>query len=537
MNEARVLALAVLLAACGVGDTIVLGAAEVVGGAGGGAAGAGGSGGQGGTPGADMDATVPPAIEDAALDAEPAPDSTAPDACVASDPLAPILRCTREPRGTSLALSQRFVWPAAGSQPVDLVIEQIPLVANFTDDNADGRVDVCDVPDVLVRAFDEAGTCELYLLSGANGALHRRFATPVAGVVTPAVADLDRDGTVEVITLSPEGQLLILDERGEIELSGETSPLWERTSTSCIAMGVAELDGDDEPEILAGHDVFNLDGTLRFSYASSTDDLLQLEAVCIAALAADVNGDGAQDVVFPSGLVQDSGGDVIVLAAQPGSIRVADVLLGSPAEIVIADSSSLTLLQDGAVVSLFPSVCMSPVVGAGDLDGDGVVDLAFGSCGVSASRLEGETLLSMWQSSVSPSTGLVSAFDLLGDGTAEVVHLSSEGLYVLEGSSGNLRELRADVRTGSTAFGGPVIADVDNDGSADILTIAEGDDGYRLVALGSPAKAFAPVRRIYNQYANQVTHVDENGQIVARPQAFQLSHQNAQIEGDHLCLP
>jgi hypothetical protein len=82
-----------------------------------------------------------------------------------------------------------------------------------------------------------------------------------------------------------------------------------------------------------------------------------------------------------------------------------------------------------------------------------------------------------------------------------------------------------------------VIADVNNDGSADVLVIAETDDGVQLVALGSPAKGFAPVRRIYNQYANQVTHIDENAQLVSHAQSFSLSHQTAQIEGDHLCIP
>lgn len=74
-----------------------------------------------------------------------------------------------------------------------------PLVGNFTDDNADGEIDLCDIPDVLLVANAGIGygvTCFVHVLDGATGVEH--FAIqPSEGVsctATPAFGDIDGDG-------------------------------------------------------------------------------------------------------------------------------------------------------------------------------------------------------------------------------------------------------------------------------------------------------------------------------------------------------
>ena len=84
-----------------------------------------------------------------------------------------------------------------------------PLVGNLTDDNNDGVVDLCDTPDVVVVAFHPDTltdpnliyglTARIYILDGATGALHTRFEDPMTWLSSPALADIDQDGEMEII--------------------------------------------------------------------------------------------------------------------------------------------------------------------------------------------------------------------------------------------------------------------------------------------------------------------------------------------------
>jgi hypothetical protein len=65
------------------------------------------------------------------------------------------------------------------------------LVANLTDDNGDGSIDLCDVPDVVVVAY--AGGGDLH------GPGH------VFGAAGEVFADIDTDGSAEILVVSNEG--------------------------------------------------------------------------------------------------------------------------------------------------------------------------------------------------------------------------------------------------------------------------------------------------------------------------------------------
>jgi hypothetical protein len=84
-----------------------------------------------------------------------------------------------------------------------------PLVANMTDDNGDGSIDLCDTPDVIVVAgFDPPDflngewfpkPSNLYVLDGATGKQHFMADESVNPQVTPAVGDIDGDGLPEIV--------------------------------------------------------------------------------------------------------------------------------------------------------------------------------------------------------------------------------------------------------------------------------------------------------------------------------------------------
>jgi hypothetical protein len=67
------------------------------------------------------------------------------------------------------------------------------LVANLTDDNDDGAIDLCDTPDVVVVAVDYPFEAHIFVLDGATGALHFQIPWFVSFTITPAIGDIDCD--------------------------------------------------------------------------------------------------------------------------------------------------------------------------------------------------------------------------------------------------------------------------------------------------------------------------------------------------------
>ncbi len=74
--------------------------------------------------------------------------------------------------------------------------------------------------------------------------------------------------------------------------------------------------------------------------------------------------------------------------------------------------------------------------------------------------------------------GGMSMADLDADGRYEVIHWSENGLRILEGATGSVLAENVDVTTRALASE-PVIADVDGDGSAEIVITGDLGDGER----------------------------------------------------------
>jgi hypothetical protein len=150
-----------------------------------------------------------------------------------------------------------------------------------------------------------------------------------------------------------------------------------------------------------------------------------------------------------------------------------------------------------------------------------------------------------WSRAISDESGIASstAFDLLGRGIADAVYGDEQHLWVYDGAKGSL-ELQGD-RSSGTLIEYPVIADVDNDGSADIVVVSNplGSGVYTnaIEVFQDAQKRWAPTRRIWNQHAYSVTNVREDGTIPAHmtpswkfTNTFRM---NAQIQPGGDCVP
>ncbi len=116
-----------------------------------------------------------------------------------------------------------------------------------------------------------------------------------------------------------------------------------------------------------------------------------------------------------------------------------------------------------------------------------------------------------------------SVFDFNGDGAAEVVYNDECWFRIYDGTNGQV--LFKEHSPSRTRTENPVIADVDNDGNAEIVFCSNNDVGSctagsnypdGIAVWGDASDTWVSARRIWNQHAYHVTNVLESGGIPVR---------------------
>jgi hypothetical protein len=177
-----------------------------------------------------------------------------------------------------------------------------------------------------------------------------------------------------------------------------------------------------------------------------------------------------------------------------------------------------------------------------DLDGDNVSEIAVSS-NATYGVYEGTGMVTVWTAPVVDNSGLASgtAFDFLGDGIAEAIYGDESTLYVF-GDNGV--PLLQTPRSSGTLIEYPVVADVDNDGSAEIVVVSNEAWGAQtplVQVVRDIDDRWIQARRIWNQHTYHVTNVREDGTIPQfEPKNWEnlnTFRTNAQIEGGAICKP
>ncbi|MFZ5475353.1 MAG: FG-GAP repeat domain-containing protein [Myxococcota bacterium] len=164
------------------------------------------------------------------------------------------------------------------------------------------------------------------------------------------------------------------------------------------------------------------------------------------------------------------------------------------------------------------------IMAFGDVNGDGNPEICAGAQGSLQVVDLGDrrVLWSAPHNEYYSATGGCAMADLDADGRYEVVDWGEHGLFLRDGSTGEVLASREDIAT--AAFNvAPIIADVDDDGSAEIVVAggypAEGDWPHQswLWVFGPASGRWARTRPVWNQMAYDVTSIRDDGIINSFP--------------------
>ncbi len=312
------------------------------------------------------------------------------------------------------------------------------------------------------------------VLDGADGALEAEF-TGTALYASVALGDIDADGGMDVITFDAEG--------GDTHVAARTWDgvvLWTSEAGSDAHASVPSVevvaDGEGAAHVLIRSAV--LDGRSGATLAE-WDPGRDGEAVCDVG-AADLDGDGVDEIL--------SQGAAWTLAGQPlwaldsGATSRSFALLQAdedPEPEVFWNTDDAAALVDGDGTIMWEVPAAPTTYGrasdrpcAGDIDGDGTMEILFGDAGTFyAYSAAGEL---RWSRPIHDETSFVgcSVFDFDLDGAKEVLVSDEDSFYILDGRTGDA--LFEDPLDSSTLGEEPIVADLDGDGSVEIVVNPRG---------------------------------------------------------------
>ena len=439
-----------------------------------------------------------------------------------------------------------------------------PVVADL---DGDGKPEVVATafPDVLVAL--RPSDCSLRWKKAGLSLLSD-------GQAQVAVADLDADGRAEIVTLDAARRLLVFDHGGELRARSDV-PVRERNPYDkdlWSAPTLADVDGTAPPEIIAGAQVarFVPGPPARIEVLWTQPNLSAYWGS--VPVVADLDGDGVPEVVSSDRIYDGrTGADKTpeALSDKPFYAQVADFTGDGEPDLLLVESE-----KDGQAVQVFdyarrriafgPYTIRSggwggPAVIA-DLDGDGVPDFGVAAaerlvvyalrCAASPKPRgclgpEPGVLWSRPIDDFSSGSAGVTALDLNGDGTPELVHRDECWLRILSGLDGHT--LAARTIMSSTGLELPVLADADADGHADIVVASDvpNDDfgacmrvgrpeadtntpwsgtGRGLLVLRDPRSRWVRTRPLWNQHAYHRSNIADDRTVPIPAAPFWRGH-------------
>lgn len=422
------------------------------------------------------------------------------------------------PTAPSFQAELKWEWTGSTTQPDSRQVMATPVVVDV---NQDGT------PDVVFSSFSGSNSQTNGLLRALNGATGAELWTVtnpayrVRGSAQIAAGDIDHDGKVELCAVPEDGiGVLCFEHDGTFKF---------RTTGSTNSWGgpsLADLDGDGNVEILNGNHVFTSTGALKWTGSDGTGGHSSFGPI---SFAADLDGDGLQEVINGRSIYEHD-----------GALRCTHPDMGQGLAGVgnfDADPAGEVVIVSGGIVALMDSDCTpkwrvslqgggaggAPTIADFDHDGQPEIGVA-GSARYTVIETDGTV---KWTSPIQGSNlgaASSSAFDFDGDGKTEIIAADQTRLRIYDGQTGAVRV--SLTHSSAIAFENAIAVDVDGDNHAELVvpsnnSTISGVAGIRVYR--EKTGAWVNTRRIWNQHAYSVTHVNSDGTLPAHPATNWLS--------------
>lgn len=317
------------------------------------------------------------------------------------------------------------------------------------------------------------------------------------GSQTPLLVDLDKDGKVEIVYLGyakvkeTVNKVPVYDKSRIIALNSDGSLRWQHTLPITLnftptGFSASDINLDGIVDIQVGPHVISEDNQRK------PVEILKLNGMSVThygTLSTSLDSElKTQSLINLLGVYNVDGSQKFAFAHPARSIAVGDLFDDVEGTEVVTTTNGLLAIYDGVKGTELSKIdltqhndliCPSGGVGGGppsigDFDGDSAtVEIA-----VATGRhltIFNKQLVPIYkfvtQDCSSRITGLTS-FDLNGDKKAEILYADEEYFRIYEIIDGELKERHKLVNPSGTLYEYPVVADIDNNFSADILVVA-----------------------------------------------------------------
>jgi outer membrane protein assembly factor BamB len=358
-------------------------------------------------------------------------------------------------------------------------IDSSPAVADV---DGDGQLEV------VIGSSDS----RVYCLNGATGAQKWNYTTGAGVGSSPTIADVDGDGYLEVLVGSFDKNVYCLNgNTGDVKWSFTTG---RRVYSS---PAVADVDGDGHLEVIVGSND-NRTYCLNGATGAQKWSFITGKRVFSSPAIADINGDGKLEVLVGSDdnhvycLNGTSGAELWNYATGKSiesSPAVADVDGDGHLEVLVGSLDNRTYCLNGATgaqkwnYTTGGWVWSSPTIV--DVNDDGHLEVVVGSEDNQVCCLNGTTGTKLWNYTTGALVDSSPAVaDIDGDRHLEVLVGSYDNrTYCLNGTTG---AQKWNYTTGGNIYSSPVVADVNGTGHLEVLIGSEDNSIYCLSVVGAP---------------------------------------------------
>lgn len=417
---------------------------------------------------------------------------------------------------TSVSLKELWHWVPTGTASAFKGVAATPVVGPLKSSDK--------IPTVIAVGFQECKSevtqsAHLFAINGKTGAQIWASDLLVHAWLSPALGDLDGDGSNEIVAYGMDGFIHALSADGSekwvstvkpFKTTGETQTLWPQ------GLSVADIGEDGKPVVIAGRMILDgKTGALKFGIASTGGG---------HTIVGNYDGKKGLEVIASDGVYSGADGKKVCGFAHPiEEPAMAWMKADATTATVIGINQTGIYLYQGLDChqSAFTTKTSSGggPINIADFDGDGSLD--FGTAGRDEYMAFDSQGRSLWtkptQDHSSQVTGSTT-FDFNGDGKNEIIYADELKVRIMSGLDGSL--IYEAPHTSYTVRETPAVVDVDGDGTANIVVASNYCSNPSATNAQSGIYAYqetnnkwVSTRPIWNQHAYNPLLVSSTGSL------------------------